>query len=63
MSLVDQALERWKKTEDGVIYGGLLTNEELRKVFEAGWNAARAETRSDAAQASGGRSLDLDDGR
>ena len=59
--MVKEAFEKWVAT-DGLslareVPAAAMLDEFMFKTFQAGWNAARAEARSDAADATGGRSI------
>ncbi len=51
--LIKEAFETWVGNSNGV-----QPTVALKEAFEAGWNAARAEPRSDAASPTGGRMAD-----
>lgn len=55
--MIKEAFEKW--LADGGMTDQGVMGELMRKAFEAGWNAARAEPRSDAAEATGGRRITL----
>jgi hypothetical protein len=65
-TLVYDAFHKWRVSEEGAAFrqafpAGAANVSYMFAVFKAGWNAARAEARSDASQPAGGRSVDRAD--
>jgi hypothetical protein len=59
MTLARQAFNKWCETSEGAGSMSFIPDSEGFAIFEAGWKAARAEPRSDAAQATGGRVTEI----
>ena len=61
MSMMKQAFNKWRaELPNGhdvphAVFNHDIPLDIVLQIFEAGWNAARAEARSDASQATGGR--------